>query len=69
MPGGVHLQVLWSANGPSLSAGPVTVVSEFGERTVKLNSLLQVKLQTWGSGSNSRYQCFVAPYGVAGDHS
>jgi len=47
MPGGEHLQVLlWSADGPSLPTGPAMVVSEFREHAVKLNSLLQIKLQT-----------------------
>lgn len=41
-----NLQVLWSANSPSLPADLVTVVSEFREHAEKLNYLLQIKVQT-----------------------
>lgn len=54
MTGDEHLPVLWSAKGLSFVAGPAMVVSEFRQHAVKLNFLLQIELQTWGSGSNSQ---------------
>lgn len=68
MTGNEHLPVLWSANGLSFVTGPATVVSEFRQHAMKLNFLLQIELQTSGSGSNSHDWCFIVPYGGAGDH-